>query len=75
MSTVLDEIRNETDLDAHPDSNIQHFIHMMEGYRSRIREGRKWKCPYSPGSARKISFCVGVDMAVRDLRGGDQIEL
>lgn len=66
MSQVWDEIQEQMGFEVHADSAIQHLAHLLEGYRERILS-EKPESPYSPGSARRYSWDVGVTMAERDL--------
>ena len=48
------------------DSNLQHLIHLIAGYRAFITNDEELR-PYSPGSARQVSFEEGIKMAKADL--------
>lgn len=47
------------------DSEHQHLKHEYEGYRAYTR-GEEPNCPYSPGSARAVSWQEGYLLACAD---------
>ncbi len=57
------------DLGASPDANLHHFVHLFEGYRATVVEQPPFSPdnPYSPGSARWVSFQQGAALAMKDL--------
>lgn len=67
--SILDQIDREIDLRADPDHNLQHLRHLLEGYRSRILG--ESDCPYSPGSARGLSWIRGWTIAGVDQRAAE----
>ena len=59
------------------DSNLQHFIYIIEGYRTQILLSRGFNVdskPYSSGSARDISFQIGMDIAKHDLTANENAD-
>jgi hypothetical protein len=48
------------------DNNLQHLIYLLAGYRAFITNDEELQ-PYSPGSARQISFKEGIAMAKEDI--------
>jgi len=49
------------------DCELQHLKHTFEGYQACVRGGGEADCPYSPGSAREVSWTEGVLLAKLDL--------
>lgn len=65
---VLGQIDACLDGSCHPDSNLQHLRHLLEGYRAFILNlDREEGCPYSPDSARANSWQLGSAWAAADL--------
>ena len=75
MANLYLEFKNAlTDKTCSLDSNLEHLLHWMEGYRTVIvihcgtePEDEIEDDPYSPGGARAISFAAGKKQAMRDL--------
>jgi hypothetical protein len=62
-----DEIKkNHQNPDCCADSNKQHLIHLLAGYRAFVTNDEETR-PYAPGSARQVSFEEGIKMAKADL--------
>lgn len=70
-SEELTEIRSPDNFDPQRmDASLMHLQHMFEGYRHRMRHTDATFDPaggYSPGSARRESWDLGVAMAEADL--------
>jgi hypothetical protein len=61
----LTALQEQVSGDQHPDSKLQHLLHMFEGYRSHRRDLYQ-HCPYPPGSAREISWMQGWALSTKD---------
>jgi len=55
-------------LDIQNDSKLQHLIHILIGYREYIMTFGEDTQPYSPGSARDVSWRHGRELAAVDLQ-------
>lgn len=74
MSDVLKEIRAEED-QSDASCSLDHLQYVFEGYRDWvIGLGNEWpdaracdRDKYSPGSARDISYKIGIRWAMRDI--------
>jgi len=64
--TTFEEIKLELSVACSADANLQHVLHMFEGYRDKTKG--KTDCPYSPGSAREYSWKQGQEIAYKDIR-------
>lgn len=58
--------KDQINADIPPDANLQHMLYLFEGYRARVLNSES-RCPYSPGSAREWSWCLGWMHASEDL--------
>ena len=61
----LKQLRCFLDNTCSKDSNLQHILHVFEGYRETILG--EPDCPYSPDSAREFSWSLGSQLAKEDL--------
>lgn len=57
---------SEVDKTAPDWANVEHLRHVFEGYRTIVLGGDE-SCPYSPGSARNLSWKIGEEQARKDL--------
>ena len=62
---TLEEIDATLDERCGSDANLQHLRYMFEGYRKRIW-GEHHDRVYSPGSAKDVSYKMGVELAKKD---------
>lgn len=71
---MTDFPHSEYDPGASHDANCQHMRYMLEGYRAAVLNPStdylnvSFMRPYSPGSARDISWSTGCKQALIDLR-------
>lgn len=65
VMTTFGEIGLQLDATCSADANLQHLLHMFEGYRDRIKGDTD--CPYTPGSAREYSWARGQEIASKDV--------
>ena len=61
----LQGLRSYLDSACSKGSNLQHLLHIFEGYRETILG--EPDCPYSPDSAREFSWSLGSQLAKKDL--------
>lgn len=64
-----EEINKHIDNSCSADSNLQHILHMFEGYRAFTLENNGLEVetqPYHPDGARDISFQCGWRLAKKD---------
>lgn len=55
---------NEYDKDCSADSNCMHMMYMLEGYRAyHLNDDSS---PYSPDSAKDVSWKIGYNQAKKD---------
>jgi len=66
MNFVDDIKKYHQDSTCSLDSNNQHLIYLIAGYRAFVTNDEELR-PYSPGSARQVSFEEGIKMAKADL--------
>lgn len=64
MYNTLTAIQNQIDKDTSDDVNLQHLLHMFEGYRDWCLADRT--SPYSPDSARDFSWKMDSELAYND---------
>jgi hypothetical protein len=70
LSKMLKEIKEHLDLTCSADANLQHLMHVFEGYRACLAYQKNKEIetePYSPGSARELSFKAGWKLATKDI--------
>jgi hypothetical protein len=63
---VKDIKENHQDPSCSADNNLQHLIYLLAGDRAFITKADELR-PYSPGSARQVSFEEGIEMAKEDI--------
>lgn len=56
---------SEIDPHCFVSDNLDHILYTFEGYRSYVMGNRE--PPYSPGSARDVSWKIGYEKAKKDL--------
>jgi hypothetical protein len=64
---LINRLKEELDSSCSDDSNLQHMMHMFAGYRAVITNDEEIN-PYSPGSARAVSYDAGRKLAEEDLK-------
>ena len=65
IQNISQEVEQQINHKCSLDSNLQHLKYMLIGYRDYILTKDEYS-RYSPGSARDISWRIGLDMAKED---------